>query len=225
MKIDDLSSTPSLSQAKFLTRSSFIASLKKFSPLHWNNFVLAYTPTITFWIRRKNIPPKYEDDILQDTFRSVCIGIDRFDFDADRGSFRGWLRTITERRVADCLRKIPSEEEMPPQNLALLPSPAQKTDIEIAARQRAENEVKARTLELVRQSTTEKIWQKSLGFSSTDDEVVQKCRSGMVHVNKATQRLQSAQVLNCLGIDELQKWTNELEVFFKRRQQIYAQDP
>ena len=159
MKIDDLSSTPSLSQAKFLTRSSFIVSLKKFSPLHWNNFVLAYTPTITFWIRRKNIPPKYEDDILQDTFRSVCIGIDRFDFDADRGSFRGWLRTITERRVADCLRKIPSEEEMPPQNLALLPSPAQKTDIEIAARQRAENEVKARALELVRQSTTEKTWQ------------------------------------------------------------------
>jgi len=68
-------------------------------------------------------------------------------------------------------------------------------------------------------------WQKSLGFSLTDDEVVQKCRSGMVHVNKATQRLQSAQVLNCLGIHELQKWTNELEVFFKRRQQIYAQDP
>ena len=67
--------------------------------------------------------------------------------------------------------------------------------------------------------------QKTLGFSLTDDKVVQQCRSGMVHVNKAKQRLQSAQVLNCLGIDELQKWTNELEVFFKRRQQTYAKDP
>ena len=67
--------------------------------------------------------------------------------------------------------------------------------------------------------------EQTLGFSVTDDEVVQKCRNGMVHVNKAKQRLQSAEVLNCLGIDELQKWANELEVFFRRRQQAYTEDP
>ncbi|MGI9459888.1 MAG: hypothetical protein ACR2NF_07820, partial [Pirellulales bacterium] len=57
--------------------------------------------------------------------------------------------------------------------------------------------------------------EQTLGFSVTDDEVVQECRNGMVHVNKAKQRLQSAEVLNCLGIDKLQKWANELEVFFQ----------
>lgn len=67
--------------------------------------------------------------------------------------------------------------------------------------------------------------EQTLGFSVTDDKVVQKCRNGMVHVNKAKQRLQSAEILNCLGIDELQKWANELEVFFRRRQQAYTEDP
>ncbi|MCP4943747.1 sigma-70 family RNA polymerase sigma factor [bacterium] len=159
MTTDNQWSAQPASQQAFSTRSSFIVNLKEFSPQNWNNFVLAYTPMIRFWIRRKNVPSSFEDDVLQDTFRSICISIGRFDLNESKGSFRGWLRTIAERRVADCLRNLPPEQDLPPHDLESLPSPTERSDQEIAAEQAANEEVKARALELVRQSTTDRTWQ------------------------------------------------------------------
>ena len=110
-----------------------------------------------------------------------------FELNESRGTFRGWLRTIAERRVADCLRNLPTEQELPPHDLASLPAPCERSDQEIAAEQAANEEVKARAMELVRQSTTDRTWQ--MFWRSTIDGVPTSEIAEQFGVSKAAVRV------------------------------------
>ena len=57
--------------------------------------------------------PAREDraDVCQDVFRAVAANIDCFQHDQARGTFRGWLRTITHSKVVDHFRR---ENRQPP---------------------------------------------------------------------------------------------------------------
>ena len=84
-----------------------IFDLKEFSPERWDSFVLVYTPLLKFWIRKKNVSPSAEDDVLQEALQSIFAGIGNFERDAAKGKFRGWLRhesfsTWTSRRSTNC---------------------------------------------------------------------------------------------------------------------------
>jgi len=159
MQPDEHSNLPSQSQSKFATRSSMIFDLKEFSPERWNNFVLVYTPLLKFWISRKNVPSAAEDDVLQDSLHAIWESIGNFERDAAKGKFRGWLRTLVQRRVADYFRSLPKDQGVPQEVLNAVVTPDQKDADEIEGEQQALDEVKARAMELVRQSTAEKTWQ------------------------------------------------------------------
>jgi RNA polymerase sigma factor (sigma-70 family) len=44
-------------------------------------------------------------DVVQETVTAVAKGMKEFKYDPNRGSYKGWLKVITKRRVADALRK------------------------------------------------------------------------------------------------------------------------
>jgi len=159
MKPDEPSNLPSQSQSQWHTRSSMIFDLKEFSEERWNNFVLVYTPLLKFWIRKKNVPSSAEDDVLQDALYKIHKSIGNFERDAAKGKFRGWLRTIVERRAADYFRSLPQDQGAPQEVLDAAVNRDQKDADEIDGEQQALEEVKARALELVRESTAEKTWQ------------------------------------------------------------------
>lgn len=159
MKPEDLSNPPSHSQSQWHTRSSMIFDLKEFSQDRWNSFVLVYTPLLKFWIRKKNVPQSEEDDVLQDALQKIYNSIGNFERDAAKGKFRGWLRTIVERRAADYFRSKPKHQGAPQEVLNAAANRDQKDAEEIDGEQQALEEVKARALELVRESTAEKTWQ------------------------------------------------------------------
>jgi len=159
MTFDDTVPRPHESQPDLSTRSSLVAGLKEFSEERWIRFALVYTPLLRFWIRRKNVPVAQVDDVLQESFRSICTGIGSFERDAARGTFRGWLRAIVERRVADHFRSQPPEFSIPQDRLANVATPLQKEPEAIESEQQVLEEIRARALELVRRSTTEKTWQ------------------------------------------------------------------
>lgn len=159
MKPDEHSNLPSQSQSKWATRSSMIFDLKDLSQERWNNFVLVYTPLLKFWIRKKNVPSSAEDDVLQESLAAMHDGIGRFERDPAKGKFRGWLRMIVERRAADYFRSLPQDQGAPQELLDSLVNRDQKDAEEIDGEQQALEEVKARALELVRESTAEKTWQ------------------------------------------------------------------
>ena len=156
-KPEDHSNIPS--QSQWHTRSSMIFDLKELSKERWDNFVLVYTPLLKFWIRKKNVPSSAEDDVLQEALYKIHKSIGNFERDAAKGKFRGWLRTIVERQSADYFRSLPQDQGAPQEVLDALVNREQKDADEIEGEQQALEEVKARALELVRESTAEKTWQ------------------------------------------------------------------
>ncbi len=64
-----------------------------------------YGPMMRAWMRKAGVMDETDkDDIEQEVLQSVVGSIKSFQFGSGKGSFRGWLRTIVRRRVADWMR-------------------------------------------------------------------------------------------------------------------------
>src|SRR5687767_7900947 len=71
----------------------------------WREMVSLYAPLVYFWCRRMNVAEQEIPDLVQDVFRAVVMGLDRFRKDRPSDTFRGWLRTVTRTKVIDCMRR------------------------------------------------------------------------------------------------------------------------
>ncbi len=162
MQSDDTSNKPSQpeSQSRLATRSSMIRDLKleAVSQERWREFELIYKPLLLFWMRKKNVPASAEDEILQECWISAFKTIGKFERDSDKGSFRGWLRTIVHRRVVDYFRSLPKDQAVPQERLNDIVTPKQKGADELEGEQQALREIEARALEVIRSTTKEQTW-------------------------------------------------------------------
>jgi RNA polymerase sigma-70 factor (ECF subfamily) len=68
-------------------------------PESWQRLVELYAPLIGDWLRRASVQPQDADDLIQEVFSVVVKELPRFDYEPERGSFRGWLRTIMANRL------------------------------------------------------------------------------------------------------------------------------
>jgi len=66
----------------------------------WQRLVELYTPFIHGLRIRHNIPQEDARDLAQEVLAIVARELPTFEYDPKRGTFRGWLRTIT----VNCLR-------------------------------------------------------------------------------------------------------------------------
>ena len=204
MPPDEQSNVPSQPHSRWATRSSMIADMQQVSSERWNNFVLVYSRLIKSWILSKSVPPAAVDDILQETLKSVFTGIGKFECGTGKGTFRGWLRTITERRVADYFRSQTEDNNTAQDVLDGTASPEQKDPETVQAEQQALHELKARALELIRQTTSEKTWQ--MFWLSTVEEVPTAEIAREFDVSNAAVRVYKKRVLNRLRelmVDEI----------------------
>src|SRR5947209_17366401 len=63
----------------------------------WQRLVVLYTPLVRDWCRRLGVPPGEADDVVQESFLAVSVGL--ADFEPQRvGSFRKWVRGIVRHR-------------------------------------------------------------------------------------------------------------------------------
>jgi RNA polymerase sigma-70 factor (ECF subfamily) len=70
----------------------------------WSRFVEVYTPFIYAVLKRRGLQPADAADVAQEVMQTVAQGIARFQYDADRGSFRGWLFSVARSRLNDHFR-------------------------------------------------------------------------------------------------------------------------
>jgi RNA polymerase sigma-70 factor (ECF subfamily) len=92
------------------TRRTFSMSVTSFSLLErlrqdpdesaWERLVDLYTPLIRVWLRRYALLDQDADDLVQEVLTIVVRKIPEFKKNAQVGSFRRWLRSIT----VNCLR-------------------------------------------------------------------------------------------------------------------------
>ena len=72
----------------------------------WGEFVEQYTPRIFAWCRRYRLQDSDAADVTQEVLGKLVKAIRTFDYDASRGSFRGWLKTVTNNAVRDFLEDL-----------------------------------------------------------------------------------------------------------------------
>jgi RNA polymerase sigma factor (sigma-70 family) len=88
------------------TRWTLIGRLKDWDDQEsWREFFDTYWRLVYGVARRAGLSPQDAQDIVQETVVSVCKGIERFRAEPERGSFKGWLLTITRNRIIDLQRK------------------------------------------------------------------------------------------------------------------------
>jgi RNA polymerase sigma-70 factor, ECF subfamily len=71
----------------------------------WTRLVELYTPLVRHWCYRWGLRGADVEDVLQDVFGAVALGMPSFRIDRRGDTFRGWLRGITRNKLLDLIRR------------------------------------------------------------------------------------------------------------------------
>ena len=96
---------------KFLaTRSSLLGRIKNEDDQQsWLEFYNAYWKLIYNVARKSGLNDMDAQDVVQETVLTVLRKIKEFEYNRDKGSFKGWLKVITRSRIVDHWRKTSRE--------------------------------------------------------------------------------------------------------------------
>ena len=69
----------------------------------WREFVQIYGPVVYRFARNRGLQDADAADLMQDVLRSVARHAGRLEYDPKKGTFRGWLYTITRNKIYNFL--------------------------------------------------------------------------------------------------------------------------
>jgi RNA polymerase sigma-70 factor (ECF subfamily) len=69
----------------------------------WHEFVHLYGPVVYGFARKRGLQDADAADLMQEVLRSVARNAGRMDYDPKRGTFRGWLYTVTRNKIYNFL--------------------------------------------------------------------------------------------------------------------------
>jgi RNA polymerase sigma-70 factor (ECF subfamily) len=69
----------------------------------WQEFVHLYAPVIYGFARKRGLQDADAADLMQEVLRSVSNAAHRLEYDPSRGTFRGWLFTVTRNKIFNFL--------------------------------------------------------------------------------------------------------------------------
>ncbi len=86
------------------TRASLLVRLRDGGDAGaWQEFVQVYAPVIYGFARKRGLQDADAADLMQEVLRSVSNAAHRLDYDPSRGTFRGWLFTVTRNKIFNFL--------------------------------------------------------------------------------------------------------------------------
>lgn len=65
----------------------------------WQIFESVYGPVVRSYCRRRGFQSSDIDDIAQEVMTAVSRAIEKFEYEPAKGSFRGWLATVTANKL------------------------------------------------------------------------------------------------------------------------------
>jgi RNA polymerase sigma factor (sigma-70 family) len=71
----------------------------------WGEFVRAYAPVVYGYARKRGLQDADAADLMQEVLRSVAGAAAKLVYDPARGSFRGWLFTVTRNKLYTFLER------------------------------------------------------------------------------------------------------------------------
>jgi len=88
------------------TSSNLLDQARDADSMAWNRIQELYGPLIRGWCQQAQIQEATIDDLVQEVLISVYGALDRFQRIARRGSFRNWLKRITQNKINDHYRRL-----------------------------------------------------------------------------------------------------------------------
>lgn len=86
------------------TRASLLVQLRDGGNAEaWGEFARLYAPVIYGFARKRGLQDADAADLMQEVLRSVSGAVNRLEYDPRRGTFRGWLFTVTRNKVFNFL--------------------------------------------------------------------------------------------------------------------------
>lgn len=86
------------------TRVTLLARLKDGGDVvAWGEFVKLYGPVVYGFARKRGLQDADAADLMQEVLRSVARTADKMVYDPNRGTFRGWLYTVTRNKIYNFL--------------------------------------------------------------------------------------------------------------------------
>lgn len=127
----------------------------------WDRLVDLYGRLVYWWCRSKGVDEQGASDIGQEVFLSVYKHIANFERVQARDSFRGWLRKITNSKVADYYRErmiqpIAEGGSTAVQKIHEVPAPADEDDDESVSQEK--QILYAAILDLIRGEFSDTDW-------------------------------------------------------------------
>jgi RNA polymerase sigma factor (sigma-70 family) len=87
-----------------LTRITLLARIKNADDIEaWGEFAKLYGPVVYGFARKRGLQDADAADVVQDVLRSVARNAERLEYDPTRGTFRGWLYTISRNKIYNFL--------------------------------------------------------------------------------------------------------------------------
>ena len=143
--------------------SSLLECVRANDAAAWRKLVRLFTPLVWSWCRQAGFQHADAEDFGQQVFEAVHSAIGRYEKDGRRGSFRRWLRTITNNKIRDYLRrekKTPggvavggSDDPLPGIGIKELCDPDEYTA------QREDAELLRRAMDVVREQCEANTWE------------------------------------------------------------------
>jgi RNA polymerase sigma factor (sigma-70 family) len=87
-----------------LTRATLLARIKDGRDAEaWREFLSLYGPVVYGFARNRGLQDADAADLMQEVLRSVARNAEKMEYDPKRGTFRGWLYTVTRNKIYNFL--------------------------------------------------------------------------------------------------------------------------
>ena len=145
-----------------VTRVTLLARIKDGADVEaWQEFTALYGPVVYGFARRRGLQDADAADLMQEVLRSVSRHAERMEYDPARGTFRGWLFTVTRNKIYNFLnaqRNKPraSGDSSTQNRLDAIPDPSHDLDAEWELEY--QRQVSARAMERVRNEFQANTW-------------------------------------------------------------------
>ena len=92
-------------QQNSATRLSLLLRVRDLSDSNsWRDFVECYAPRVFLWCKKFGLQEADAADATQTVLLKLVQSLQSFDYDSGRGSFRSWLKVVTQHVATDVVR-------------------------------------------------------------------------------------------------------------------------
>lgn len=71
----------------------------------WSQFMSLYLPMMETWAKRFGLTPTDVEELTSRLLTKLVETLPQFEYDPQKGSFRGWLKTVTQRELVTFARE------------------------------------------------------------------------------------------------------------------------